>query len=495
MLVKIRKHLVFAVALLSLVIAQNDGLVITKHPNGSTETEGRYTNGVREGNWTYWYEGEVFIDDGEDQEPNTGDEGEHNGIWDSTETVVIDLDGDTFYDPPQIKMEGSYINGNRDSTWTSWYANGNKKEELNYTLGKLNGSQIHWYENGNKKDEGNYVNGKQEGSWVWYYETGINKEQTYFLDGQQDGLWIEWHNDGAKKKERKFINGERDSIWTSWYPNGNKKLQSTYSKGKLNGPFTSWYENGIVKEQTGEYINNKLHNKWIYWADDGRKTEETNYDNGLKNGLQIKWNNENIKVIETEYIQNKPHGKWTFWYDNGTIQRYEEYNEGTKDGHWVWWRRDGLKDKEGHYKNDTKHGVWAQWNQFDGDKHHKKLEETFVNNEINGKIIEWYDNGEKSREGIFRRKETEGVWTYWEPDGRRWLKFDFGTGLERVGIADLEERDGIFYKVGEHTPYTGVVEENGGARGLLLLGRFSSGKRDGQWVQWHRNGLMEIDGQ
>ena len=135
MLVKIRKHLVFAVALLSLVIAQNDGLVITKHPNGSTETEGRYTNGVREGNWTYWYVGEVFIDDGEDQEPNTGDEGEHNGIWDSTETVVIDLDGDTFYDPPQIKMEGSYINGNRDSTWTSWYANGNKKEELNYTLG------------------------------------------------------------------------------------------------------------------------------------------------------------------------------------------------------------------------------------------------------------------------------------------------------------------------------------------------------------------------
>ena len=93
----------------------------------------------------------------------------------------------------------------------------------------------------------------------------------------------------------------------------------------MNGPFTSWYENGIVKEQTGEYINNKLHNKWTYWADDGRKTEETNYDNGLKNGLQIKWNNENIKVIETEYIQNKPHGKWTFWYDNGTIKAYGSY--------------------------------------------------------------------------------------------------------------------------------------------------------------------------
>ena len=36
--------------------------------------------------------------------------------------------------------------------------------------------------------------------------------------------------------------------------------------------------------------------------------------------------------------------------------------------------------------------------------------------------------------------------------------------------------------------------ETGGIKDYLLLGRFSSGKRDGQWVQWYRNGQKEVEG-
>ena len=159
---KIRKHLVFAVMLLSLGKAQNDSLVVEKHSNQSKKSEGYYINGVRDSIWTEWFEGEVFLDDGDDQEPGTGDEGEGNGVWDSTEIVSVDLDGDTFYDASKIKMMGFYIAGGRDSTWTEWYENGNRKTEFNYFLGKLNGSQIWWNEKGNKIKEGTYVNGKQD---------------------------------------------------------------------------------------------------------------------------------------------------------------------------------------------------------------------------------------------------------------------------------------------------------------------------------------------
>ena len=38
------------------------------------------------------------------------------------------------------------------------------------------------------------------------------------------------------------------------------------------------------------------------------------------------------------------------------------------------------------------------------------------------------------------------------------------------------------------------MTESGGVKDYLLLGRFKSGKRDGQWIQWYRNGNKEVDG-
>ena len=107
-----RKILVTSTILINVIFSQNDGFVVTKYPSGAIHTEGNYNNGVRNGLWTIWYEGEVYQDFGADGEPNTQDEGENNNKWDSTETVILDLDGDTFFDPPQKKEEGSYIEGN-----------------------------------------------------------------------------------------------------------------------------------------------------------------------------------------------------------------------------------------------------------------------------------------------------------------------------------------------------------------------------------------------
>ena len=83
-----RKILVISLVLSSLAFGQNDGLVKTYYPNGAIETEGNYTKGVRDGLWTFWYEGEVFEDFGEDGTPNTQDEGENNGVWDSRKGIV-----------------------------------------------------------------------------------------------------------------------------------------------------------------------------------------------------------------------------------------------------------------------------------------------------------------------------------------------------------------------------------------------------------------------
>ena len=228
------KQILAAIAMLSIVWSQNDGLVTTKHENGGVKTEGNYVNGVRNGNWAEYWEEAWWLDFGEDGEANTKDTLENNNRWDSVEVVIPDF-------KPKLKLQGSYLNGNRDGTWTEYYQDGKRKTELNYSNGKFNGLQSYWNQNGNKTEEKNYVIGKQEGLWTKFYEdTGIKKEETYYKDGVQQGLWAEWFKDGQKKRERNFSNGERDSIWTTLYENGNKKLQATYSSGKLNGEYKSW---------------------------------------------------------------------------------------------------------------------------------------------------------------------------------------------------------------------------------------------------------------
>ena len=82
--------------------------------------------------------------------------------------------------------------------------------------------------------------------------------------------------------------------------------------------------------------------------------------------------------------------------------------------------------------------------------YYKKLEETYANGNIDGKVTVWYENGNKDREGVIRGAEPEGTWQYWYPDGSKDFVFDYGKGLDRVRIAELEKRDDVFYKIGKY---------------------------------------------
>ena len=65
----------------------------------------------------------------------------------------------------------------------------------------------------------------------------------------------------------------------------------------------------------------------------------------------------------------------------------------------------------------------------------------------------WFDNGNKDREGVIRGNEPEGKWSYYYPDGKLDFIFDYGSGLERVRISELENRNfGYFIKLVNISP-------------------------------------------
>ena len=92
------------------------------------------------------------------------------------------------------------------------------------------------------------------------------------------------------------------------------------------------------------------------------------------------------------------------------------------------------------------------------------------------------------REGYYKQGFPEGLWTYWNVKCEKDFEFDFGENLEHIVLEDLSNRDGLFYKLDENKPFTGVITQENPDAGYQFLGRTKDGKKDGMWVKWFQSG-------
>ena len=51
-----------------------------------------------------------------------------------------------------------------------------------------------WY----KKEITSFVDGQQEGLWITWYEDGTKKSERKFTNGERDSVWTTWYEDGNK---------------------------------------------------------------------------------------------------------------------------------------------------------------------------------------------------------------------------------------------------------------------------------------------------------
>ncbi len=148
---------------------------------------------------------------------------------------------------------------------TSWYENGQKREESFYKDGELDGEFTSWYENGQKKEESFYKDGELDGEFTSWYENGQKQEEFFYKDGERNGEATWWHDNGFKKGESFYKDGELNGEATWWHDNGFKKGEAFYKDGFRVGEFTSWYENGQKQEES-------------FWKDGFRVGESTCWD-------------------------------------------------------------------------------------------------------------------------------------------------------------------------------------------------------------------------
>ncbi len=72
----------------------------------------------------------------------------------------------------QLKLKGSYKNGQKHGTWTAWFDDGKKWSENEFAEGVNHGNSTVWFDNGVMRYSGQYNMGEKVGTWNYYNDRG-----------------------------------------------------------------------------------------------------------------------------------------------------------------------------------------------------------------------------------------------------------------------------------------------------------------------------------
>lgn len=113
----------------------------------------------------------------------------------------------------------------------------------------------------------------------------------------------------------------------------------------------------------GVKVNGKEQGEWLFYHTNGLVWTKGSYLNGEKVGLWKTWN-DGGQLVQDYYADN---GYFKSWYPNGQQESIGEMKDRKKSGDWTFYHQNGKLQKKATYLND----------------------------EMDGHVIEYYDNGQK----------------------------------------------------------------------------------------------------
>jgi len=238
--------------------------VTTYYPNGRVKEVGNYKDGYPEGVFRQYSEegkitgSEVYKDGVLIGKGIFDEKGREQGHWkEYHDTGELKAEGDYlngvkvgewkfFYPDGKTDQQGTYDQrGRAIGTWKWFYENGQLLREEKYTDGLRNGSLIEYDDAGNIITQGEYVDGQKEG--FWYFQISDYREEGNYVAGERDGLWKHTYTTTGKPRfEGSFINGQPDGDHIYWYEDGKTWQKGKYIYGRKEGDWKYYQEDGVL---------------------------------------------------------------------------------------------------------------------------------------------------------------------------------------------------------------------------------------------------------
>lgn len=174
--------------------------------------------------------------------------------------------------------------------------------------------------------------------------------------GRRQGHWVRTDKDGSKIFEGDFVDGLETGVFTYYYGNGTVRMRNTYTIPGKRCTHEAYDEEGHLLAR-GEYSQRNRDGKWSFYAVDGHLLKETTYNMGIKDGPQVVFERNGDTAEVANFSNNRHHGRW--WKrigDNGYITG--NYVNGAMEGRLVEYDENGQISREGFYEGGLKHGSY-----------------------------------------------------------------------------------------------------------------------------------------
>jgi antitoxin component YwqK of YwqJK toxin-antitoxin module len=108
------------------------------------------------------------------------------------------------------------------------------------------GKSVLWYENGKIRMESSFINGEKDGQFRLYHENGILHEIREYKHNEMHGTWITWNGKGIKIGEASYQCGKKHGKWFVWDDKGNLVYEMNYQDGEKSGIWKRYDESGVL---------------------------------------------------------------------------------------------------------------------------------------------------------------------------------------------------------------------------------------------------------
>ncbi len=173
------------------------------------------------------------------------------------------------------------------------------------------GQYSSWYENGQLKNQGHYDWERKYGTWIKWYDDGCRMEEITYIYGLRDGRCIKWHADGTLRLIGHFAADLKHGLWAEKRQGedvGNPWLLFLYVEFYYHGDLLVKLEGeqGRFLQDKNAHYNEEL-DLWVEWKRDNKSDHLKNYlwfdigkkINGEKVGIWVRLDAQGniIKII------------------------------------------------------------------------------------------------------------------------------------------------------------------------------------------------------
>jgi len=420
--------LIFLAITCPLSIYSQDKLTTKYYSNGNIKAIGVEIEGMREGEWKYYFFNDTISD--------------------------LKL--------KKILKIGKYKNDNQIANWKTYDIKGILIEILNYKKNSTKGSMSYnhktFYPSGALKEDYEVLNNHKTGNYTSYYSDKTIKEKGYYKDNNKTGEWQSYNPNNKGRSITYFHQGKKHGKHLSFKSEKDTVTHGSYNLGKKIGIWTH-FKNGKINTSI-EYLTSKNYIHKSYY-ENGKLDLVLNYSDGRQQGEQLRYHDNGQLQTVSYYNNGKASNKWKVFNRTGVLILERLFDDNGKltdentffiDGTIKTIKNDflyeerfqnGVIKKKCKYNNENKHCKEYFDNQT------IKKEEKYVGDKLilltkyysNGKIkAKCKDNSNGStvceiyyRSGKIERIESRkngnakpnGIWSYYKENGELLKEVNF----------------------------------------------------------------------